>query len=173
MSIQFRGTLTEQDFNRFQQYSLPTFWKWLFKWFPWLWLGFVLTRIYSGNYSIDQLVFDLFLLFYFFLFLPKIRERQIKRMWESSKILHEDTSGVIDIEGVVWRNTYGEMRYPWEILSQYREQGDFFMLYLGITQAVLLPRSFFQSEEDWQQLRKLVTEKLPNQPNKKSQNRRG
>jgi hypothetical protein len=47
------------------------------------------------------------------------------------------------------------------------------MLYLGITQAVLLPRSFFQSEEDWQQLRKLVTEKLPNQPNKKSQNRRG
>ncbi len=171
MSIQFRGTLTEQDFNRFQQYSLPTFCKWLFKWFPWLWLGFVLTRIWSGDYSIDQIVFDLFLLFYFFLLGPKLRERQIKRVWESSKILHEEISGVIDQESVVWRNTYGEMRYPWEILSQYREQGDFFMLYLGINQGIILPRSFFHSEEDWQQFRKLVTEKLPNQPNKKSQNR--
>jgi hypothetical protein len=47
------------------------------------------------------------------------------------------------------------------------------MLYLGINQAILLPRSFFHSEEDWQQFRKLVTEKLPNQPKKKSQNRPG
>jgi len=65
------------------------------------------------------------------------------------------------------------MRYPWEILFQYREQRDFFMLYLGINQAILLPRSFFHSEEDWQLFRKLVTEKLPNQPKKKSQNRLG
>ena len=85
MSIQYRGTLTEQDFNRFQQYYLPTFWKWLFKWFPWLWLGFVLTRIYSGDYSIDQLVFDLFLLFYFFLFIPKFRERQINECGKAAK----------------------------------------------------------------------------------------
>jgi YcxB-like protein len=173
MSIQFSGTLTEQDFNRFQQYCLPTFCKLLFKWFPWFWLGFLLTRIWSGYYSIDQLVFDLFILFYFFLFLPKFRERQIKRVWESSKILHEETSGVVDLEGLVWRNIYGEMRYPWEILSQYREQADFFMLYVAINQAIILPRSFFHSEEDWQQFRQLVTEKLSNQPNKKNQNRSG
>lgn len=86
MSIQCRGTLTEQDFNRFQQYSLPTFCKWLFKWFPWLWLGFVLTRIYSGNYSIDQLVFDLFLLFYFFYFYQKLENDKSNECGKAAKL---------------------------------------------------------------------------------------
>jgi YcxB-like protein len=162
MSIQFSGTLTEQDFNRFQQYCMPAFCKWLFKWFPWFWIGFILIRVFSGYYSIDMLVFDLFVPFYFFLFLPKFRERQIKRAWESNKLLQAEASGIIDRDGLVWRNIYSETRYPWEILLKYQEKSDFLILYVAINQAIILPHHFFQSEEDWQEFRHLVIEKLPN-----------
>lgn len=120
-----------------------------------------------------MLVLDLFVPLYFFLFIPKLRERQIKRAWESNKLLQAEASGIIDRDGLVWRNTYSETRYPWEILLKYQEKSDFLILYVGINQAIILPRRFFHSEEDWQEFRHLVIEKLPNKSNKKSQSSSG
>lgn len=115
MSIQFRGTLTEQDFNRFQQYSLPTFCKWLFKWFPWLWLGFVLTRIYSGNYSIDQLVFDLFLLFYFFYFHQKLENDKSNECGKAANFCTKKHLG-----SSIQRVLFGEiLMVRWDTLGKY------------------------------------------------------
>lgn len=165
MSIQFSGTLSEQQFNRFQQCCMPTFVRWFLKWCPWFWLGLTFIKVLSFPSYIRGfgLVFDVFVLLYLFLLMPRLRERQIKRMWQSNKMIQAEISGEADQEGIVWRHTYGELRCPWEIVLKYRESADIFLLYTSINQALLLPRSFFNLEEDWIQFKQLVSEKIPKQ----------
>ncbi len=162
MSIQFSGTLTEQQFNRFQECCTPAVLRWILKWLPWFWLGLILIQVlsFSGYIGSFGMFRDVFLLLYFLLIL-KFRERQIRRAWQSNKLVQGEISGVIDQEGIVWSHAYGELRYPWEIILKYREVADIFLLYTAINQALLLPHSFFNSEEDWKQFRQLIAEKLP------------
>lgn len=163
MSIHFSGTWTEQQYNRFQQLCMPAFSRWILKWLPWFWLGFILVKLlsYPGYLISFELAFDLFTILFFWVLLPKYRESQIKRSWQSNKLIQGELSGMIDEAGVIWRNAYGEMRYPWELLLKYSEATDIILLYTAINQALILPRNFFQSEDDWQQFRQLVVEKLP------------
>ncbi|OLP17688.1 hypothetical protein BST81_15320 [Leptolyngbya sp. 'hensonii'] len=163
MSIQFSGTLTEQQFNRFQQCCMPALLRWILKGFPWFWLGFALIKVLSlsGYITSFGLAFDIFLFVYFLVVIPKLRERQIKRAWQSNKLIQGEISGVVDQERIVWSHAYGELRCPWEIILKYREVADIFLLYTSLNQAILLPRSFFQSDADWHQFRQLVAEKLP------------
>jgi len=163
MTIHFSGTLTKQQFNHFQQLCMPTFLKWFLKWFHWIWLGLILIKVLSITSYIrsSMLVFDILVFLYLLLFAPKLRERQIRRAWEGNKIIQGEVSGLADQEGIVWSHVYGELRCPWEIIYKYREEPDIVLLYTGISQAIILPRSFFHSEEDWKQFRRLVSEKLP------------
>jgi hypothetical protein len=164
MSIHFSGTWTEQQYNRFQKLCMPTFLKWIFKWFPWFGLGYILVKLlfYPGYLASFSLVFDVLIILYFLVFLPKLRERQIKRAWQSNKLIQGEISGVVDQAGVIWRNAYGEMRYPWDLLLKYKQETDIVLLYTAINQALILPRNFFQSEEDWQEFRQLVVSNLQN-----------
>lgn len=179
MSISFSGTLTEQDFYRFQQLGTPAFYRWFFRWsacLGWFFLGFSLILVFQGFSPIDSLFFPSLLLFYF-LWLPKQRERQLKQLWESNKLIQGEISGEVDREAIVWNETYlnataySNTKCPWEILLHYQEQADLVLIYTGINQVFMLERSFFQSEEDWQQFRQLVAEKLPNKAKKNSKSR--
>lgn len=163
MSIQFSGTLTEQQFIRFQQDLIPTFAKFLSKWFPWLWLGFTLLKVLSLSDYIKSLgmIFDILIILYFLVFVPKLRERQIKRLWQNNKLIQGKISGAIDQEGIIWSHAYGEIRYPWEILLKYREAAGIFLIYISLNQVLYFPRDFFSSKEDWQQFQQLIADKLP------------
>ncbi|MGH1392815.1 MAG: YcxB family protein [Trichormus sp.] len=163
MSIQFSGTWTEQQYNRFQQLCMPAWSRWVFKWLPWFWLGFMLVKlVFAPGYIVSGwIVFDVLMVLYFLVLIPKLRERQIKRAWESNKMIKGEISGVVDQDSIIWRNAYGETRYPWEVLLKYREALDMILIYIAINQVLILPHNFFQSEEDWQQFRQIVIEKLP------------
>jgi hypothetical protein len=163
MNIQFNGTWTEEQFKRFHQLSMPPSYRWMLKWFPWCWLGlFAFTILLNFAYKIDfKLVVNLLLLLVFWFSFSKLMEYNIKQAWQSNKLIKGEISGVIDQTEIIWKNAYGETRYPWEILLNYRETTDIVLLYIAINQAIMVPRNFFQSEEDWQQFRQLIVEKLP------------
>jgi hypothetical protein len=163
MSISFRGTLTEPQFNRFQQQCAPPTLRWILKLFPWCWLGFTLVKLLSfpGYLLSFGMGFDLLFLLYFWLFIPRLQKSQVKKAWQSNRLLREEVYGTIDRDEIIWQHAYGELRLPWEFILQYREISDIILLYTAINQALLLPRDFFHSEADWQQFKQLVIEHLP------------
>lgn len=162
MNISFNGTLTEQEFNRFNEIAMPALLQWILKLFPWLLLGYVLVKIIGlpGYIDSPELIIDVILLLFFFFFLPQLRKYQIKKAWASNKLIQGEIAGVINELGITWSHTYGEMRFSWDIILKYRESKDMFLLYTAINQALILPRSFFHSEEDWQKFKQLITQKL-------------
>jgi hypothetical protein len=167
MSISFRGTLTEPQFNRFQKHCAPLILRLILKWFPWCWLGFALVKVFAIDSYLTSfwVVFDLCFILYFLLFIPYLQKSQVKKAWQSNRLLREEIFGTVDRNGIIWRHAYGEMRFPWELILSYREVADIMLLYTSINQAILLPRDFFSAEADWLQFKQLIAENLPQKKN--------
>jgi hypothetical protein len=163
MCIHFCGILTEQQFNHFQNLSMQGFCKWVYKWLPWFWLGFMLLKhlTFSEHTSHANLLFELFFTLYLCVFMPQLRIRQIKRAWKSNKFIQGESSGTVDQNGIIWSHTYGELRCPWDLITKYKDIGDAILIYTSVNQALILPSNFFYSETDWNQCRQLVADKLP------------
>ncbi|AFZ36081.1 hypothetical protein Sta7437_2549 [Stanieria cyanosphaera PCC 7437] len=162
IEIHFNGILSEEHFYKFNQYCRPPWARFIGKWFPWFYLGLMIVEaigipeyIASPRFSFDISILLLLLL------LPQLTKRQIKKVWQSNKSIQEGFSGVATEENFVCNSSYGESKFPWNVMLKYKEVENIILLYIAINQAFILPSSFFNSEEDWQQFRQLVAERVP------------
>ncbi|GAB4232054.1 MAG: hypothetical protein Kow0049_14720 [Stanieria sp.] len=102
---------------------------------------------------------DVFILICLWL-LSQSTKRNSKKAWQSNKLIHGNFSGVATEQTLFWNHPYGESKFPWDVMLKYKEAKNIMMLYTSIDQALFIPRSFFKSEEDWQQFRHLVANKV-------------
>ncbi|AFZ36085.1 hypothetical protein Sta7437_2553 [Stanieria cyanosphaera PCC 7437] len=182
IEIHFGGILTEEHFYIYKQYCLPTWIEFFFKWLFWFYLGLTIVRwlswfnLYSmiikglGNprdipLSFDEVISDVigdvFIFICFLWLFFQSTKQNSKKAWQSNKLIHGNFSGVATEKTLFWNHPYGESRFPWDVMLKYREVKNIMMLYTEIDRALIIPRNFFYSEEDWQEFRQLVTSKVP------------
>ncbi|AFZ36086.1 hypothetical protein Sta7437_2554 [Stanieria cyanosphaera PCC 7437] len=161
IEIHFSGTLTEEHLHIYHQYCLPTwleFFSKYFKWLFWFYLGLMIVKALRipGYIPVSPALFyDIFILWLL------SRKRQIKKILQSNKLIQGNFSGVAREQTLFWDNhLYGLSKFSWNKILKYQEAKNIIMLYTGINQALIVPRSFFNSEEDWQQFRQLVADKV-------------
>ncbi|BAU65381.1 hypothetical protein STA3757_27660 [Stanieria sp. NIES-3757] len=174
IEINFGGTLTEKQFHICQQYYLPTWFNFISKFAFWFYLGLMIVKwlmIFIGlenpgdiplsSREVFSAVFgDVFILLWLWLLFQSTK-RNSKKVWQSNKLIHGNFSGVATEQTLFWNHSYGESRFPWHVMLKYKEAKNIMMLYTSINQALIIPRNFFNSEEDWQQFRQLVANKVP------------
>ena len=84
--------------------------------------------------------------------------------WRSATYLHEAQTGTISEEGIELHTHHTFNRHKWEAYHYYVVTPDMVLLFLGAITFEFYPRSFFQSDEEWQKFAGFVKEKVSDTP---------
>lgn len=82
--------------------------------------------------------------------------RAITKAWRNTPLLHEAVEGLLGEAGVKWRTQSVDLDLAWEKVVKQKIADDFILLYSAENSALILPRSYFATESDWQEAQKLV-----------------
>lgn len=82
--------------------------------------------------------------------------RAIAKAWRNTPLLHEAVEGELDEPGVKWHTQSVDVDLAWEKVVKQKIADDFILLYSAANSAMILPRSYFATESDWQEAQKLV-----------------
>ena len=156
--IRFGGELQEAEFRRAQWMSTP----WFLRWFGWLLLGLLVVMTATGGWRAvmadpaSQLprVLVVLLLATVAIVAPRLA---IRKVWERTPLLREPVSGEIAESGVVWNTPSSQTTLRWDQIVKRQTSADLILLYTGPRQALLLPKRYFASEEDWRGASALIT----------------
>lgn len=156
MRIVFGGQLTEEQFRKAQWLTTPRMWYWL----PWIMAAsFVMVLVTGDRRHLVTSAVDavkLLALVAFVIFIYVAPRRAITKTWRMSKLLHERVEGELREDGIQWRTSVETAFFTWDKFLRHKNAGAFTFLYLGPAQALILPRSYFATDEDWTRARQLI-----------------
>jgi hypothetical protein len=121
----------------------------------------VFALVWSGPRELktmDYLVpgFVIYMLLYYFAFLPY----RIKKIFRQNKFRAHENEMEIDVDGIHNKSDLGQDRLPWDHFLKWKENKKMILLYIVETQYLVFPRRLFVSQQDWDELRKLLTERV-------------
>ena len=148
--IEFEGQLQEEEFRRAQWASTPAF----LRWFGWLILACVVMVFATGGLQslrADPLADGIKLAagIGFGLFMIIAPRRAITKVWRNTPLLHEPTSGHLSEAGIKWKTTSTDSTLTWDKITRRHTTDDLILLYTSARQALILPRSYFKSDGEW------------------------
>ena len=83
-----------------------------------------------------------------------------KRAWKNTRVISESVSGTISEEGIESKSETVQSQYSWAKLFAYTHKPDFLMIFISPNACHILPKSYFQTEEDWTNALQLVKANL-------------
>ena len=167
MEIPLHGQFTEQDLRRSlalmrgRQFTVM-----------WIFLGLVVVcplvsaiiKIPAGKMEPMAILVSvlpiLFVLILFASFFWMTYRSQPRKLLESP-LLRGAISGVVTDEALELRSEQSEAKTKWGAFVQYKMSDHVVLLYQNKAAASIVPRSFFASDEDWQQFQQFIQATVP------------
>jgi hypothetical protein len=160
--IEFEGQLDEDAFRRAQWLSTPG----LVRWMGWLIAAALVMVLATGGLQpilqkpVESAI-KLGVMVAFAIFMIVAPRRAITKTWQNTPLLHERVTGYLSEAGVRFQSNSNDTTLTWDKLVKQRLGKDLILLYTSARSALILPRSYFRTEEDWAAARELVTRNLP------------
>jgi amino acid transporter len=160
--IEFEGQLDENGFRQAQWLSTPG----LVRWMGWLIAAALVMVLATGGLQPMlrepvQSAITLVVMAAFAIFMIVAPRRAITKTWQNTPLLHERVTGYLSEAGVRFQSSSNDTTLTWDKLVKQRVSNDLILLYTSARAALILPRSYFRTDEDWAAARALVTRNLP------------
>ena len=82
------------------------------------------------------------------------------KLWEQNEAVRARRHGKITDQGVEVYTPFGQTGLRWADLTGYGECNEILVLFQGTSMVIPFPRHFFAGDEEWQQFKTAVTERL-------------
>jgi YcxB-like protein len=159
--IDFEGRLQETEFRRAQWISSPMIRRWL-GWMIVAALVMVLATGGIGPILRDPVTSGVKLVagLAFAVFMIVAPRRAITKVWRNTPLLHEHVAGQISDNGITWVTASTNSKYGWNKMIKRRIRDDLLLLYTSTNQALIVPRSYFKSLNDWEAAKELIAKNI-------------
>ncbi|QST00982.1 YcxB family protein [Pontibacillus sp. ALD_SL1] len=160
-SVTVSGTITLDEFKKYQAYhvrriNLSFFFVLLVMftlmfvsvidaiWFVSIWFAALFALVPSGLFLLSVKVFN---------------RNRAKKEFESDAVAHKEMTYTFNEEGVHQKGRRSDNYYEWSDFSSFQETPELFLLYVSKRKAILLPKRFFENQEQQEQFKTIVRER--------------
>ncbi|MBE7383832.1 MAG: YcxB family protein [Leptolyngbya sp. SIO1E4] len=162
--IEFNGHLEAKDFWNFQRAHLSKI-LWTVVTILAIPLGLPSLRIFTSESRTTSEIITIFIGTFFLpalllLLFVLVLLLNMKRVFKSNRLINSQISGYVHRKGLKLNSKYSKSEYSWEAFISYRELQDLLLLYVANNQAFLFPKRFFETEDDWEIFKLIVTNKI-------------
>jgi hypothetical protein len=157
VTIPFSGSPSKQAFLRVQSLLLPAWARW-YVFAPgvlYLFVSFGVGWTAAISTPTSALP-DLFLTVLFLLASAAITRYLRIKTWRNTMALVGNIHGVITDTGIEWITAHTTSKFEWDKFIKARQETDLSLVFYAERCALYFPRSFFASEQEWQQFREIV-----------------
>ncbi|MEO0355735.1 MAG: hypothetical protein AAF268_13025 [Cyanobacteria bacterium P01_A01_bin.3] len=160
MTVRFAGTLSEDQFIDFHELCTPAATGNVAKFYSWILIGVGLcSMILLWDIAIDILPPVLIIAGILFWVQWQTR-RNIALSWKGSKFLRAHTRREASRSSLVWKNQYLSACYPWNLFFSYKNSSKLAAIFSTKNSAIIIPRAFFSSHDEWGECIDLVAENV-------------
>lgn len=149
IGVKFCGSLSYKQFTLFQELLVA---KWNRPYFVYPVTALLCTLLFSENESFSSIFgfikqFASWLLLFLVLSILTVYVR--KRAWRNLADTQGVISGDLSSRGITWKTSHSLTEYEWGDILKLKQGNNMLALFYSKRCAFYLPRSFFNTEEEW------------------------
>lgn len=158
--VQFGGTLTKKEFYKLNSYvNRKRFFIAIAVYFTLLFLLYLLLFRHLFISIVRAVVFTLVLWLVLMIIVPL----RVRKEYSSNQLIKQEVHYDVNRNEIIQMRGKSKVYYKWEDLNSAYEYKDMFRIHISKHQALVIPKRFFESDEDILKFQSLIRISMPEQ----------